>query len=135
LGQRNFGKNVGETLKATWRQGEGHGNGVDDPTKDGFASSPIGVALEHFLNGGRFIAERAVLGIHGAKNLINSGKQDAANTIQTGRGALGSTDEVVDKNINGGELAAMWVVQVGVTKQGDRQRRRQSVSHTGSGAR
>ena len=77
----------------------------------------------------------AVIGVDWAKNLINGGKQDAADSIQTGGGTLGSTNKVVNKNINGGKLATIGVLQVWVTKQGSRQRRRQSVSHTRGGDR
>jgi hypothetical protein len=133
LRQRNLSKNVGEALQATWRQGDGHGQGVDDPSKDGFAGSPIGVSLEHFFDRGGLIVKDAVIGVHWAKNLIDGGKQDAADTIQMGGGTLGSTDKVVNKNINGGKLATIGVVQVWVTKQGSGQWRRQSVSHTRSG--
>jgi len=135
LRHRNLSENIGEALQATWRQGDGHGHCVDDPSKDGFARSPIGVALEHLFDRGGLIAIDAVIGVDWAKNLINGGKQDAADSIQTGGGTLGSTDKVVNKNINGGKLATIGVLQVWVTKQGSRQRRRQSVSHTRGGDR
>ena len=91
LRQLNLSKNVGKALglQAKWRQGDGHGDGVDDPSKDGFARSPIGVSLEHFFDRGGLISRDAVIGVHGAKNLIDGGKQDAADSIQTDGGTLG----------------------------------------------
>jgi hypothetical protein len=115
LRQRNLSENVGEALQATGWQGDGHRDGVNDPSKDGFARRPVGVALEHLFNRGGLIAKDAVTGVHRAKTLIHGGKQDSADAIQTGGGTLGSTDKVINKNINCGKLATMGVVQMGVT--------------------
>jgi hypothetical protein len=43
----------------------------------------------------------AVTWVHREKNLIHGGKQDAADSVQTGGGTLCSADTVVDKNIDG----------------------------------
>jgi hypothetical protein len=81
--------------------------GVDDPSKDGFARRPIGVALEHLFNRGELIVAKDAVSAgvyHRAKNLIHGGKQDAADAIQMGGGTLGSADKVVNKNMNCGKL-------------------------------
>jgi hypothetical protein len=64
-------------------QGDCHGNGVDDPSKDGLAHQPIGVALEHFFDRGGLIAKDADTWVHRAKTLIHGGKQDTADSVQT----------------------------------------------------
>jgi hypothetical protein len=90
-------------------------------SKDSFAHRrPIGVALEQLFNRGGLIAKDAVTTtwVHRAKNLFHGGKQNAADSVQTGGGTLCSADKVVNTIIDGCELAMMGVVQVGVTKQG-----------------
>ena len=37
---------VGESLQAPWGKGDGHGDGVDDPTQDLFARRPACVTFE-----------------------------------------------------------------------------------------
>jgi hypothetical protein len=63
---------------------------------------------------GGLIAKDAVIWVRRAKNLIHGGKQNAADSVQTGGGTLSSANTVINKNINCSELATMGVVQMGV---------------------
>jgi hypothetical protein len=68
LKQRNLSEeNVGQALQSMGWQGDCHGNGVDDPSKDGFACRPICVALEHLFDRGGLITKDAVTWVHWVK--------------------------------------------------------------------
>jgi hypothetical protein len=64
-----------------WWQGDSHGNGVDDPSKNGFTRRPMGVALEHLSDRGGLFAKDAVTAVHRAKYRIHGGKQNAADSV------------------------------------------------------
>ena len=78
MSERNLTQDVSQTLEMARWKGQGHGDCVDNPAKDGFACGPAGITLQHLLDGGGFMMEGAVTRFQRAKDLVNSRQKDVA---------------------------------------------------------
>jgi hypothetical protein len=60
---------------------QGQGRSIDIPPQDAFPWRPKGIALQHFLHGGRFFAVTRIVSVQGPEDLVNrvkGGPQDTA---------------------------------------------------------
>ena len=98
-----------EPVGAALREGEGHGNGVDNPAEDFLDSVPVGVALTELLHGDRFLPVDRVVGVERTEDVVDGSHKDAAKLIEAAWAALAGGKEIVNKDVDGAEdPLAMW---------------------------
>jgi hypothetical protein len=115
LGEGNGGQEIRQPLEAAWRQGQGHGGRIDEPPENGLAGGPVAVALEELFDRRGFPPVKTIRRVKGPKNSIDSGEEDATNAIESRSRPLGGRDEVVHKDVDGGQLATTRLVEVWIT--------------------
>ena len=101
LSEWDAGKYFGKPLCSVRRQFDGHGCGVDDPTKYCLHSTPRYVTLLELFYGDWLVAKCTILEIVRAEDLIYRLEQqlsDAAAVL----GSLADGDEVVNENVDVG---------------------------------